>query len=388
MNSAEAEPLRVVELFAGIGAQVSALERLGLDHERVAVAEIDESVYRVYCALHGDTPNLGDITKIEHLPECDLLTYSSPCQDISIAGHKAGLKKGSGTRSATLWDVGRLLEDMKEREILPEVLLMENVDSILFKHAIADFNEWVAFLDSLGYTNSYTVLNAKDHGVPQNRKRMFMVSTLHMGKFVFPEPRPLTLRLKDVLETDVDEKFYLSEERIAAYERKRQEDNGRIDTPKSDGQGKPGQTDPSIEEPRIRLAGDLHKDGYLDIMNRVYGADGIAPTINTCSGGGRVPKIEVVGNLNNGSIQNGLVYGTDGLSPCLMASAGEKNNLVRIEVTDQTANRGGGEPMIEPTGFIGKRTQHNTVYSSNGIAPTLAACDYKDPTKIEVDPHD
>ena len=198
-------PVRMIELFAGIGAQASAMERLGIPHERVAVAEINEHSYRVYQALHGPTPNLGDVTKLEHLPECDLLTYSSPCQDISIAGHKAGLKKGSGTRSATLWDVGRLLQDMKDRNVpLPEVLLMENVDSILHKHAIDDFQQWVRLLDSLGYTNSYTVLNAKDHGIPQNRKRMFLVSTLTMGKFIFPASRPLQYALKDFLDKDVD----------------------------------------------------------------------------------------------------------------------------------------------------------------------------------------
>ena len=196
--------IRLIELFAGIGSQASALERLGVEHERVAVAEFDDCAYRVYCAIHGYTPNLGDITKVEHLPECDLLTYSSPCQDISIAGHRAGLAKDSGTRSATLWDVGRLLEDMKARNCMPEVLLMENVDSILFKHAIKDFNQWLRFLDCLGYTNSYKVLNAKDYGVPQNRKRLFMVSTLHLGKLIFPKPKPLEIKLKDILEESVD----------------------------------------------------------------------------------------------------------------------------------------------------------------------------------------
>lgn len=195
--------IRVIELFAGIGAQASALERLGIEHERVAVAEWNERTYKVYCALHGDTPNLGDITKVEHLPECDLLTYSSPCQDISIAGHKAGLKAGSGTRSATLWDVGRLLDDMRERDVLPEVLLMENVDSITFKHVRPDLDTWIRKLETLGYTNSWEIINAKDHGIPQNRKRFFMVSTLTKGKFVFPKARPLELRLKDMLESDV-----------------------------------------------------------------------------------------------------------------------------------------------------------------------------------------
>lgn len=210
--------IRMVELFAGIGAQASALERLGIPHERVAVCEFDDRKYRGYFALHGDTPNLGDITKVEHLPACDLLTYSSPCQDISIAGHKAGLKKGSGTRSATLWDVGRLLDDMREREILPEVLLMENVDSITFKHARPDLDMWIGKLESLGYTNSWRIVNAKDHGIPQNRKRFFMVSTRTKGLLVFPKKRPLGIRLKDMLEMSVPESYYLTKKQIETYE--------------------------------------------------------------------------------------------------------------------------------------------------------------------------
>ena len=211
--------LRVIELFAGIGAQASALERLGIPHERVAVAEINQNTYETYCVIHGPTPNLGDITQIEHLPECDLLTYSSPCQDISIAGNKAGLSEGSGTRSSLLWEVGRLLKDMRDRDVLPETLLMENVDSILHKHAIGDFKLWIRLLDSLGYTNSYAVLNAKDHGIPQNRKRLFMVSTRTMGKLIFPEPRTLNLRLKDMLESDVEDSFFLTDEQMASYKR-------------------------------------------------------------------------------------------------------------------------------------------------------------------------
>lgn len=337
--------IRVIELFAGIGAQASALERLGLDHERVAVAEFDEPTYRMYCAIHGDTPNLGDITKIEHLPECDLLTYSSPCQDISVAGHKAGLKKGSGTRSATLWDVGRLLEDMRERDVLPEVLLMENVDSILFKHAIADFQEWVRFLDQLGYTNAYQVMNAKDHGVPQNRKRLFMVSTLHLGKFIFPKPRILTTRLKDVLETNVPENYYLSPERIATFERhkKRQEENGTgfgykpidperervsravttaadryvatfiIEQPKSEGQGEPG----------LIQTGQLTDYNY-EKMGRVYSVDGLSPTIETPTGGGKMPKIEVNGIIADMPYEmDQRVHSVDGISPTVHTRGGD-----------------------------------------------------------------
>ena len=211
--------IRVIELFAGIGAQAAALERLGLDHECIAVAEIDERAYRGYCAIHGDVPNLGDVTKIEHLPPCDLLTYSFPCTDISMAGKREGMEEGSGTRSSLLWEVGRFLDDYRERGCLPEVLLMENVDAILFKANMPGFQRWMDCLADMGYTNSYQVLNAKDYGVPQNRKRCFLVSTLTKGRLVFPEPIPLKIRMKDLLEDDVPESFYLSEERIATFER-------------------------------------------------------------------------------------------------------------------------------------------------------------------------
>lgn len=117
---------------------------------------------------------------------------------------------------------------MRERGQLPEVLLMENVDAILHKANIEEFKRWIRALDDLGYCSAYKVLNAKDYGVPQNRKRCFMVSTLHKGQFVFPKGRPLERRLKDVLETDVPESYYLSDERIASYERHRTraEENG------------------------------------------------------------------------------------------------------------------------------------------------------------------
>ena len=226
-NMTSTMTLRVVELFAGIGAQAQALKNLGLDFTST-VCEIDEKAYRSYCAIHGDTPNLGDITKVEHLPECDLLTYSPPCQDMSVAGSQRGMEQGSGTRSSLLWEVERLLIDMRERECLPDVLLMENVDAILNKKNIFEFNRWIEFLTSLGYTSSYKVLNAKDFGVPQNRKRCFMVSSLGVRRFIFPEGIPCDRRLRDVLDDDVDESFYLSDDTVAKYKAhaERQRANG------------------------------------------------------------------------------------------------------------------------------------------------------------------
>lgn len=162
--------LRVVELFAGIGAQAQALENLGLDFIST-VCEKDDRAYKSYCAIHGDTPNIGDITKVEHLPECDLLTYSYPCTSVSIAGKQEGMVEGSGTASSLVWEVGRLLDDAKEQGWLPEVLLMENVDAVLNGKNLPEFRRWLAKLTSLGYTNSYKVLNARD--LPTSKTQLY-----------------------------------------------------------------------------------------------------------------------------------------------------------------------------------------------------------------------
>lgn len=307
-------PIRVVELFAGIGAQHQALENLGIPHEIVAISEIDKHAIAGYNAIHGEAPNLGDIRKIEHLAECDLITYSFPCQDLSVAGNKKGMAEGSDTRSSLLWEVGRLLHDMAERNVLPEVLLMENVDAILNKKNIDQFRKWIMTLNAMGYTSSYAVMNAKDYGIPQNRKRCFMVSTLTFGELMFPSGFPLELRLKDMLEDDVDESYYLSPERIAKFEehRKRNEAKGNnfgwkpldperervintvtdnpdrhasgnwIKIPKSDSQSETGETgerESSQESDRLILAGNLNDTRLLDQDNRVYSSDGIAPSI-------------------------------------------------------------------------------------------------------------
>ena len=212
--------LRVVELFAGIGAQAMALEELGIDFTST-VCEIDKKAYASYCAIHGETPNLGDIRKVERLPQADLATWSFPCQDLSVAsGTQKGFAEGSGTRSALAWEVIRLLKVGKDEGTLPEFLVMENVPAILNKRNIDEFKRLVKELEGIGYTSTYQVLNAKDYGVPQNRKRCFMVSTLAHGRFVFPGPCPDGRVLKDVLQPadEIPEKLWLSEETVARYD--------------------------------------------------------------------------------------------------------------------------------------------------------------------------
>ena len=219
--------IKVVELFSGIGAQAEALKELGLDYEVVATADIDKHAIEGYRAIHGDVNNLGDVTKIEHLPECDLLTYSWPCTSISLAGKREGMIEGSGTASSLLWEVGRLLEDMKARNCLPEVLVAENVDAVLNRVNKPQFDRWINILNNLGYSNSYQIMNAKDYGTPQNRRRMFMVSTLHMGEFIFPDPCPDGRVLRDVLEDDVPESFFLSEKRLATFKRHKERNDSK-----------------------------------------------------------------------------------------------------------------------------------------------------------------
>jgi len=336
-------PLKVVELFAGIGAQASALERLGIPFEST-VCEIDPHAYNAYCAIHGPTPNLGDITEVEHLPDCDLLTYSFPCQDLSIAGLQRGMAEGSGTRSSLLWEVERLLTDAGERERLPEVLLMENVDAILNKENKPHLDRFIAKLNRLGYETSYAVLNAKDYGVPQNRKRCFMVSTLTKGHFNFPQGFPLQRILLDVLEDEVDDYYYLSEEKLATFEshRKRHEAKGNgfgvklIDPERESGayshdtpiQGLGELCDSpseSQEGPGMIIVGQLHDTNY-DKMNRVYSVYGVSPVIEAARGGkgGHTPKIEVTGLVKGNKYEmDQRVHSPEGIAPTVCTRGGD-----------------------------------------------------------------
>lgn len=212
------KPIRLIELFSGIGSQAMALKRLGADFEHYRSIEFDDFAVASYNAIHGTDFKPTDITKINGadlgIVDTDsftyLLTYSFPCQDLSVAGKQKGMTKGSGTRSGLLWEVERLLN---ETENLPQVLLMENVPQVHSKDNMPDFQKWIGFLESKGYSNYRQDLNAKDYGVAQNRNRCFMVSVLGEFNYKFPQPIPLNKTMKDYLETDVDEKYYINSEK-------------------------------------------------------------------------------------------------------------------------------------------------------------------------------
>lgn len=224
--------LRVFEAFAGIGAQASALERMNIDYEIVGISDWFIDAIECYAAIHcsdvhiempkdikeideylskftfsatsvkptsikrltedqrrdlyranKQAKNFGSITDIRgiDMPETDLLVYSFPCQDLSTGGLGKGMKKGSGTRSGLLWEIERILTELKKLDRLPEYLLLENVKTIKASTNIDDLNQWLSFLESIGYSNSdCMILNSLDFGVPQDRERAFIVS--HLGK--------------------------------------------------------------------------------------------------------------------------------------------------------------------------------------------------------------
>lgn len=211
--------LRLIELFAGIGSQAKALTNLGIGFEHWFVCEFDKYAIASYNAIHNTNFNTSDVTKITandlNIVETDkytyLLTYSFPCQDLSLAGKQAGMEKNSGTRSGLLWEVERLLNECDE---LPQILLMENVPQVHGTKNKEHFDKWIEYLESKGYKNYWQDLNAKNYGIPQNRNRCFMVSVLDNKPFEFPEPFELKLRLKDMLEDDVEEKYYLSDKQL------------------------------------------------------------------------------------------------------------------------------------------------------------------------------
>lgn len=214
------EKIRLMTLFSGYDSQALAMERLKrdfskqFDYELVAWCEIDEAAIHAHNALFPQWTdrNIGDICKVhpEELPDLDVITWSFPCTNISIAGKQLGLAKDSGTASSLAWECMKIFRVKR-----PKFLLMENVKALTQKKFMPDFMRLQMTLEDMGYTNFWQVLNAKDYGVPQNRERVFMVSILGEAAFNFPKPFPLEKRLRDVLEENVDKSYYLKDEQVA-----------------------------------------------------------------------------------------------------------------------------------------------------------------------------
>ena len=211
--------IKILSLFSGIGAFEKALKRIDVDVDVVKYCEIDKHASKAYSLIHNvpENMNLGDIATIDTstLPkDIDLITYGFPCQDISNAGKQKGFEhEGERTRSGLFFEALRIIEDTQ-----PKFAIAENVKNLTSKRFANEFKIVLDSLEEAGYVNYWKVLNAKDYGIPQNRERVFIISirkNIDHG-FEFPEPFELELRLKDMLEETVDEKFYVSDERMSA----------------------------------------------------------------------------------------------------------------------------------------------------------------------------
>lgn len=274
-------PIRLIELFAGIGSQAMALRDLGADFEHWRVVEFEPNAVTSYNAIHGTHFEPQDITKItgadlgitDTEKYCYIMTYSFPCQDLSSAGKQRGMKKGSGTRSGLLWEVERLLNEVGS---LPQVLLMENVTEVHGEKNAGHFQDWISFLESKGYSNYWQDINASDYGVAQNRDRCIMVSILGQYNYKFPRRIQLEKTMEDYLEPDVESRYFVKTEKaerlIQRLIDEGQIEPGIIQIEETGGALK-------MENPGIVVVGSLNPEKEIQDRVRVLGVDGICQAL-------------------------------------------------------------------------------------------------------------
>lgn len=443
------KPIRLIELFAGIGTQYQALKRIGADVESYLISdwnipsniayramlkavndipeeidytdgltrvEVEDKLIALELSLDGKTPllkktlkrknekwqrdilnsfyythNLGSITNIHaedlKITEKDkydyYMTYSFPCQDLSLAGKQAGMKKGSGTRSGLLWEVERLLQESTDKGLeLPDVLLMENVPQVCSGKNKEDFEDWKNFLSSLGYKNFVKILDAADFEVPQSRKRCFMVSILKDVSYEFPEAIPLTRCVDDILETDVDEKYYINTPKAkeliqSLIDRGELSDrnvfcaDGGINNPKIKSisncitarqdrgiSNRASEGNVIVEKKPIQLGNIMEENGFKNPQcGRVYDKNACSPILNTCGGGNHEPKIIVDDIYNSREARIYKKY-----SPALRANRQGFKTIVAMR----------GRPVCNPNLQIaGLPTKQRLEINKEGISNTL-----------------
>lgn len=427
-------PLRVFTAFSGYDSQCMALDRLGVPYVLIGWSEIDKYAIQAHNAVYPQWAdrNFGDISKIDwsQVPDIDLFTMSSPCQDFSIAGLQKGGDEGSGTRSSLLWECRKAILAKK-----PRYILFENVKALVSKKFLPSFRKWQDELASYGYTNFTKVLNAKNYGVPQNRERVFMVSILDEdASFHFPEPFPLERRLKDILEENVDERYYLSDKLVKGFMehniRHLEKGTGILCRPKTGedianalrANGAICPTDNMICTPIIyddyngRIARDqsvigtvttncgnpaprhwykiiepfnTEKDGSARTIMSHYSKSGIS-NIMKGFGSGDTGVIQIGNILEEKGFSNpqrGRIYSADGISPTIntMAEGGLEPKIIQKE---RGKNNGGVHtisPTVSSSGFERNNYiieagnvnpsgngMNGRVVSDEGIAPTLS----------------
>jgi len=447
--------LKVFEGFAGIGAVSKAMERLNIPHELVGFSEIDKYAIKSFGLIHNidESLNHGDVCTIDEtkLPDFDLYTFGSPCQDFSVAGKQKGStwtcedcldendnptewnpldihwtqrdscpkcnsKEINKTRSSLVVEALRIIRHKK-----PKYLLMENVKGLVGQQFKPSFDKIIAELQEYGYNTYWDVLNAKDYGIPQNRERVIVISIrkdIDNNSFKFPTGFDNGIRLRDLLEYEVDEKYYISQDKteklLKQLKDKNVSDGTMLDLSQSKREGIPRVyndvsctlTSRDYKEPRNiveirpcltpdriekRQNGRRFKEndepsftlntqdkhgilmiGMLDIkgneqIRRVYDPEGLSPTLNTMAGGNRQPKIIESNELVQVGMLEGKgfetrrrVYSPEGLSPTLHGIGNGGNTEPKILETKKLGN-------VNPSG----NGMNGNVYDSNGLCPTL-----------------
>lgn len=343
--------------------------------------EFDKYATSSYCAIHNEngSKNLGDITKVDEtkLEPFNMVCGGSPCQDFSVAGKQKGSVwtcKDCGheynpltvhwserdkcpccgsnniekTRSSLLVEYLRVIRANK-----PNFGMYENVKNIVGKQFKDTFKMFTDELDEYGYNVHWKVLNAKDYGIPQNRERVYLIfikKELDNGKFTYPKPFDNGMRLKDILEENVDEKFYISEDKVQKF----------IQTLHID------KSDEESNTPKF--VGNVNRPDFgTGYAGGVWDTNNISPTLTTMQGGGRQPHI---------------MQGIDK----------SYNNTKQIEIANRLTtreDRGISNRKSEGTAVleVGRTDNHQKggVYSTDGISPTLLATSYKQPVQIKVD---
>lgn len=429
--------------------------------ELVNFCEFDKYATKSYCAIHDvyESKNLGDITKVDEteLDDFNMICGGSPCQDFSVAGKQkgsvwtckecgheynpltvhwnerdkcpnCGSENIDKTRSSLLVEYLRVVRANK-----PNFGIYENVKNIVGKQfKDTTFKLFTDELEEYGYNVYWKVLNAKNYGIPQNRERVYLLfikKDLDNGRFKFPEPFDNGLRLKDLLEDEVDDKFYISDEKVERFITNLNDKNSLLYDPcqvKREGKSReyseyaPTLTSRDYKDPRLVNENVVRQVGNISDCNgawdnpqvgRVYDVSGCSPTLNTCSGGGHEPKVITgidksynnpkfietancitsredrdisnrksegtavlkIGNINpSGNGMNGSVYSEEGLSPTLTTNKGEGNKVAIKQATKQgyiECEVGGVADLSYPD----SKTRRERVQDNGNTCPTITA---------------
>ena len=338
--------LKYLSLFSGIGSPEQALKNLGVEFELFGFSEIDKYAIKSYCAVHGvdESLNLGDITKIdiESLPlDIDLITHGSPCQDFSVAGSGKGGDIGTGTRSSLMWNTVAICEHCK-----PKYVIWENVKNVLSKKHRHNFDKYLEEMDRIGYNNFHQILNAKDYGVPQNRERIFVISIRKdiEKDFKFPKGFDNGIRLKDILEEEVEEKYYINTEKAEKLIQEFKSTNKKTLNINPSGKG----------------------------MNGVVRNDEIASTVTTNKGEGQKVVIPCITPDRLEKRQNGRRFKEDG-EPMFTLTSQDRHGVLETNTLNFIGGIGEKDIVGDNKSLSRNYPQGNRVYDSNNIACSQTA---------------